>query len=78
MIAAVITKTKIILHEQNSHLGKVNRIFAKYADKIALSFVETTGINEKDQSKTIFVGNPVREEILELNKIPYSLPEEKP
>lgn len=77
LIAAVITKTKIILHEQNSHLGKVNRIFAKYADKIALSFVETTGINEKDQSKTIFVGNPVREEILELNKIPYSLPEEK-
>jgi UDP-N-acetylglucosamine--N-acetylmuramyl-(pentapeptide) pyrophosphoryl-undecaprenol N-acetylglucosamine transferase len=77
LIAAVITKTKIILHEQNSHLGKVNRIFAKYADKIALSFVETTGINEKDQSKTVFVGNPVREEILELNKIPYSLPEEK-
>lgn len=77
LVAAVITKTKIILHEQNSHLGKVNRIFAKYADKIALSFKETSGISQQDKNKTVFVGNPVREEILSLNKIPYSLPEEK-
>jgi UDP-N-acetylglucosamine--N-acetylmuramyl-(pentapeptide) pyrophosphoryl-undecaprenol N-acetylglucosamine transferase len=74
LVAAVITKTKIILHEQNSHLGKVNRIFAKYAEKIALSFVETSGISEAQKSKIIFTGNPVREEILALHKIPYILP----
>jgi len=74
LIAAILTKTKIILHEQNSHLGKVNRIFAKYAKKIALSFTETSGINKNDLSKTVFTGNPVRQEILELNKISYTLP----
>ena len=74
LVAAILTRTKIILHEQNSHLGKVNRIFAKYAHKIALTFPETSGISPTDLSKTIFTGNPIRDEILELNKIPYSLP----
>jgi UDP-N-acetylglucosamine--N-acetylmuramyl-(pentapeptide) pyrophosphoryl-undecaprenol N-acetylglucosamine transferase len=80
LIAAVITKTKIILHEQNSHLGKVNRIFAGYAEKIALSFLQTSGIQNNLMSKTVFVGNPVRKEIVELNKLDYLLPnqEEKP
>jgi UDP-N-acetylglucosamine--N-acetylmuramyl-(pentapeptide) pyrophosphoryl-undecaprenol N-acetylglucosamine transferase len=75
LVAAVISRTEIILHEQNSHLGKVNRIFAKYAKKIALSFPETSGVSAEFLSKTIFVGNPVREEILALNKVPYTLPE---
>ena len=74
LIAAIITRTKIILHEQNSHLGKVNRIFAKYANKIALSFKETTGIDKPYLSKAVFTGNLVREEILALNNIPYQLP----
>ncbi|MBP7709935.1 MAG: undecaprenyldiphospho-muramoylpentapeptide beta-N-acetylglucosaminyltransferase [Rickettsiales bacterium] len=74
LIAAIVTKTDIILHEQNAHLGKVNRIFAKYAKKIALSFHETSGISAADLHKTIFVGNPVRDEILDLHKLAYSLP----
>lgn len=74
LVVAIITKTKIILHEQNSHLGKVNRIFAKYADKIALSFVETSGIATSDLSKTVFTGNLVRQEILDLSKVAYTLP----
>ncbi len=81
LIAAYLTKTKIIIHEQNSHLGKVNRLFAKIADKIALSFLETSGIPASTITKTVFTGNPVRQEILELNKISYQLPiieEEKP
>lgn len=77
LIAAVLTKTPIILHEQNSHLGKVNRIFAKYAKKIALSFAQTSGIDSDYLSKTFFTGNPVRQEILALNKILYCLPAPK-
>jgi UDP-N-acetylglucosamine--N-acetylmuramyl-(pentapeptide) pyrophosphoryl-undecaprenol N-acetylglucosamine transferase len=77
LVAALLTKTEIILHEQNSHLGKVNRIFAKYAKKIALSFVETSGIEKEFLHKTVFVGNPVRDEILALNKIPYQFPDLK-
>lgn len=76
LVAAILTRTEIILHEQNAHLGKVNRIFAQYAKKIALSFVETSGISDENLSKSFFVGNPVRDEIINLNKLPYSLPEQ--
>lgn len=74
LIACVIFRKKIILHEQNAHLGKVNRIFAKYAHKIALSFPETDGIKSELNHKVVFVGNPVRKEILSLNDIDYELP----
>jgi len=74
LIAGVIFKKKIILHEQNAHLGKVNRIFAKYAYKIALSFPKTDGIGKELNGKIIVVGNPVRKEILALNDLNYELP----
>ena len=41
LVASVITNRKIILHEQNAHLGKVNRIFAKFSQKIALIFIQS-------------------------------------
>ncbi len=75
LIAAVILRKKIILHEQNAHLGKVNRIFFKFADKIALSYQETAGIAEQIKNKLIFTGNPVREEIIALSKNEYQLPD---
>lgn len=80
LIATILTRPffniKIVLHEQNYHLGKVHRIFAKYAHKIALSFAETSGIEQFLQEKTIFTGNPVRPEILKLNESNYQLPDE--
>jgi len=77
LVCAIITRCKIILHEQNAHLGKVNRIFAKFADKIATSFPQTSGITAQNLSKIHFCGNPVRDEILALHEVPYILPEEK-
>lgn len=74
LVASVITNRKIILHEQNAHLGKVNRIFAKFSQKIALSFQQTGGINAEFNNKTFFTGNPIREEIVKLHDKEYSLP----
>ena len=74
LFASVVFKCPIILHEQNAHLGKVNRIFAKYATKIATSFPQITGIKDGDLAKIIFTGNPVRSEIIALNKIEYQIP----
>ncbi|MBU6140856.1 MAG: undecaprenyldiphospho-muramoylpentapeptide beta-N-acetylglucosaminyltransferase [Proteobacteria bacterium] len=74
LVASRITKTKILLHEQNSHLGKVNRVFAKFAKKIALSFPATSGIEIGDLVKTSFTGNPVRPEIAALHEISYQIP----
>ncbi len=77
LVAAIILKKPIILHEQNSHLGKVNRIFAKHAKVIALSYPQTLGIENKYQLKTKFTGNPIRKEMAELSKIDYILPDLK-
>lgn len=74
LIGAVITRRKIILHEQNAHFGKVQRIFAKFASKIALTFAKTDGILPEFQKKCIITGNFVRPEILKLNKKTYILP----
>ncbi|MFT6077456.1 MAG: UDP-N-acetylglucosamine--N-acetylmuramyl-(pentapeptide) pyrophosphoryl-undecaprenol N-acetylglucosamine transferase [Myxococcota bacterium] len=74
LVAAIILRKKIILHEQNAHLGKVNRILAKFATKIALSYQKTDGILKKFSAKTVFVGNPIRDEILALSKSEYLLP----
>ncbi|HLD76982.1 MAG TPA: UDP-N-acetylglucosamine--N-acetylmuramyl-(pentapeptide) pyrophosphoryl-undecaprenol N-acetylglucosamine transferase [Rickettsiales bacterium] len=77
LIAAIIFRKKIILHEQNSHLGKVNRLFAKFSYKIALTFAKTDAILPEFVVKTVFTGNPVRQEILALNQLKYTLPQEK-
>lgn len=76
IIAAILTKRKIILHEQNAHLGKVHRIFAKFATKIALTFKKTDALPSNFSEKTVITGNPVRKEIIELNKKQYQFPQE--
>jgi len=47
-----------ILHEQNKQLGMANRLLAPKADKLLLSFPDTSGAFEEDRA--IVVGNPVR------------------
>jgi len=75
LISAVILRKQIILHEQNAHLGKVNRLFSKFAEIIALSYQKTFGIKTQYQAKTHYVGNPIREEIIKLSKNSYQLPD---
>ena len=55
LVAAIILRKKIILHEQNAHLGKVNRIFAKFAAKIALSYEQTDGFEREKNSEQLFL-----------------------
>lgn len=58
ILATRILGKKIIIHEQNSVLGKTNLFLMKYADIVATSFEETKYIVNAD-----CVGNPVRAEI---------------
>lgn len=51
-----------MIHEQNAVLGRVNRWMAPHGNLLALGFKETRNIPKK--TKTVFVGNPVRDEIL--------------
>lgn len=63
---AKIFGVKIILNEQNCFLGKVNKIFAKGAKFLTLSFEKTKNIPEKTNNISV-IGNIVRKEFLGLN-----------
>ena len=77
LCAAVIFRKKIILHEQNAHLGKINRIFSRFAKKIFLTYKNTDGLKKKFKNKSFVVGNLVRKDITKLSKIKYQLPSDK-
>lgn len=69
--AAVMLGIPAIIHEQNSVLGRANRMLAGKASAIATSFANTRRIDPKDEKKTSCVGNPVRAAIRALHSIPY-------
>lgn len=60
-----------VIHEQNSMLGRANRVMAKYVNVIATTFPNTRMIASAYAQKTILTGNPVRAAIQALRLIPY-------
>lgn len=63
VIGAWLLGIKIVLHEQNILPGITNRILSRFADRIYVSFVETT--MSMAPKKIRFTGNPVRKEIVQ-------------
>ena len=62
VVSAWLMRTKIVLHEQNILPGITNRILARFADRIYVSFDDTT--KRFDPQKIRLTGNPVRKELL--------------
>ena len=68
ILYAVIFRKKIFLCEQNTVVGKVTKVFSKYATKIAFSFPPVN--IEKFQPETFKVlGNPLRKKIIPDTKV---------
>jgi UDP-N-acetylglucosamine--N-acetylmuramyl-(pentapeptide) pyrophosphoryl-undecaprenol N-acetylglucosamine transferase len=65
----------LILHEQNAVLGRANRVLARIATQIALSFAETRRLPEGTHAKTVVTGNPVRAAFQPCAGAPYIAPE---
>lgn len=61
MMASLLGKP-LLIHEQNSIPGLVNKILARVADKVLLGFPGAI----RDGRKVVFSGNPVRQEITEV------------
>lgn len=75
VVAATLLRIPIVLHEQNAVLGKVNRWMARYAQIMALGFERTQRLPQG--IKTVYVGNPVRADIMHLWKEEYPTVEKK-
>ena len=61
-----------VIHEQNSVLGRANRLLAGKVDNIATSFPTTLMMEEKDKVKIVVIGNPVRASVKAIRNLPYS------
>jgi UDP-N-acetylglucosamine--N-acetylmuramyl-(pentapeptide) pyrophosphoryl-undecaprenol N-acetylglucosamine transferase len=57
----IITQTPVVTHELNVKPGVTNRVVARFADKILLSYQETSGYLSSENVEV--TGTPVREEI---------------
>ncbi|MCP4156969.1 MAG: murein biosynthesis integral membrane protein MurJ [bacterium] len=77
MFAASLLKLKLFVHEQNAVPGRLNRMVAKFATKIGVSFSSTAAFFPED--KVMVTGYPLRKSIKfsddENIKEKYSIPE---
>jgi len=69
--AAKKLNIKTFLHEQNSLVGKTNRVLARNTDLVAVSFLSTVD-KFKKAKKTIYTGNPCGEAAIEAKEIKKS------
>ena len=73
MICCILLKylfnTKIFIHEQNSILGRTNKFFLHFTDRLFLNFDIKSKINNKYLSKTFIVGLPQKKTKCQKNKI---------
>lgn len=61
-----------VIHEQNSVLGRANRLLAPRVSRIAMSFPDTQMLAQQYVSKISMTGNPVRTSIRALKDVPYA------
>lgn len=71
LMAARAHKVPILIHEQNSVLGRVNRSMASSAAIVACGFERLDRLPDSAASRKHVVGNPVRLPILAVRERPY-------
>jgi UDP-N-acetylglucosamine--N-acetylmuramyl-(pentapeptide) pyrophosphoryl-undecaprenol N-acetylglucosamine transferase len=73
-LAARALRIPLLVHEQNAVLGRANRLIARRAGRLALTFRETRGAELVPQARRVLTGNPVRAEIGAFQSDPYAPP----
>lgn len=68
MAAAILSKRATVIHEQNSVLGRVNRLFANRVKQLATTYSDTRGLKNAPH---VMTGNPVRGAIRALANVAY-------
>lgn len=61
--AAFLTKTDFYIHEQNSLMGRLNKITSKFAKEVFSSYLETSKVKDYPISEKFFENSRIRKEI---------------
>ena len=79
LLAAILLRQPILLHEPGASLGRANRWLMRFARGAASSFPLKDSFDGKVPPLTapplILTGNPVRPDIIHLTRWPYQLPD---
>ncbi len=73
-VAAGLLHLPLLVHEQNAVLGRANRLIAKRASCLALTFADTERAEMMAEDRQVVTGNPVRPEIRARIGEAYRLP----
>ncbi len=74
-LAAHWLRIPVLVHEQNAVLGRANRLIARRAARLALTFADTRGAERVPAERRVVTGNPVRAEVAAQAGTPYAAPE---
>ncbi|MDD5561191.1 MAG: undecaprenyldiphospho-muramoylpentapeptide beta-N-acetylglucosaminyltransferase [Candidatus Omnitrophica bacterium] len=65
---AWLFRIKTVIHEQNVSPGRANRLLAKFADKVAVSFAQTGDYFNVSPGKIVLTGNPLRKGLVRTDR----------
>ncbi len=71
MVAAILLRVPLLVHEQNAVLGKANRVLLRWISALSISFTKTTGINKINKEKVYVTPSPVKAAILKVGRAKY-------
>lgn len=74
LIAATLRGIPTLIHEQNSVMGRANRMLAPRVGRIATGFPSLQNVGESLQAKLVFTGNPLRPQVIVAASVPYAPP----
>ena len=75
LLAAHLEKKPIMTHDAGVAIGLANRLLARFATRMFISFPRVTGLSPRYLDKTVHVGNPVRAAVRALAGAPYHPPQ---
>lgn len=75
LLAASLRGVPTVLHEQNSVMGRANRLLASRVTRIATGFPTLKNADAAVQAKMTFTGNPVRPAVIEAATTTYVAPD---
>lgn len=73
MIASVVLRKPLILHEQNAFIGRVSKWFLPFSNYITTCFADLYGLPHRYKNKQIVTGNPIRAQIKSVSQVPYKV-----
>jgi UDP-N-acetylglucosamine--N-acetylmuramyl-(pentapeptide) pyrophosphoryl-undecaprenol N-acetylglucosamine transferase len=69
-LAAAASRVPLLVHEQNAVFGRANRLTARFARTVALSFAATTEVPARPALARVVTGNPTRLEFARVIALP--------